>query len=167
MIVLHQMGNHGPAYWKRYPETFEHFVPACHNAELDECSRAEINNAYDNAIRYTDYFLWNVIQLLKKNDDRFETALVYVSDHGESLGENHLYLHGIPYAFAPAEQTHVATLMWFGDGFKIDRTAVRERADEPFSHDNVFHTLLGLMEIDTEIYDRGLDMIAGTRPEDG
>jgi lipid A ethanolaminephosphotransferase len=167
LIVLHQMGNHGPAYFKRYPEAFEHFRPVCNSAELHECSETEIHNAYDNALRYTDYFLWNAIELLKRNDDRFETALVYFSDHGESLGESHLYLHGLPFAFAPEEQTHVAALMWFGEEFEIDRAAVRERADEQFSHDHLFHSLLGLMEIETELYDHELDILAGSRPADG
>ncbi len=94
LIVLHQMGNHGPAYYKRYPKSFEKFKPADKTNNLDTCSAEEIINAYDNAILYTDYFLSHVIKLLKQNDAKFETAMIYASDHGESLGENGLYLHG-------------------------------------------------------------------------
>ena len=114
LIVLHQMGNHGPAYYKRYPESFEKFKPVCKTNQLEKCSREEIGNAYDNAILYTDYFLSKVIALLKANSQGFETGMVYMSDHGESLGENGLYLHGLPYFMAPETQKHIAALMWFG-----------------------------------------------------
>ena len=100
-IVLHQMGNHGPAYYKRYPVSFEKFNPTCHTNQLEDCTRAEIGNTYDNAILYTDYFLAKVIILLKNQANTFNTTMFYVSDHGESLGENNLYLHGLPYFIAP------------------------------------------------------------------
>ena len=95
-IVLHQMGQHGPAYYKRYPASFETFTPACQSNQLETCSGDEINNAYDNSILYTDFFLSEVIKVLKRNEQKFESAMFYVSDHGESLGENGLYLHGLP-----------------------------------------------------------------------
>ena len=158
-IVLHQMGNHGPAYYKRYPETYEHYTPVCRSNQLDDCTNEEINNAYDNAILYTDYFLSEVIQLLKKNSGRFETAMVYMSDHGESLGEHSLYLHGLPYSLAPEEQTHIGSIFWFGDSFKIDKPALRDKTTNDFSHDNLFHTILGLMEIETSVYDISLDIL--------
>jgi len=158
-IVLHQMGNHGPAYYKRYPEDYERYTPVCRSNQFEECTTEEINNAYDNAILYTDYFLSQVIELLKKNTDRFETAMVYMSDHGESLGEHNVYLHGLPYAIAPDAQTHIGSVFWFGDNFKIDQKALRNKSTKQFSQDNLFHTVLGLLEIKTTVYDKNLDMV--------
>jgi lipid A ethanolaminephosphotransferase len=161
-IVLHQMGNHGPAYYKRYPGEFERFAPTCQTNELAECERIKIDNAYDNAILYTDYFLAEVIDLLKKNSDDFEAAMLYVSDHGESLGENNIYLHGLPNMLAPDEQKHVPMIFWFSDSFLQDGISVdllRPRLNERFSHDNLFHTLLGLFEVETGDYDRQKDML--------
>lgn len=159
LIVLHQMGNHGPAYYKRYPKAFERFTPTCRTNELDKCSTEEIGNAYDNAILYTDYFLSKVITLLKQNDKRFETAMIYMSDHGESLGELGVYLHGMPYLLAPKAQTHIGAIMWFGAGFEINRDILRQQAGRELSQDNLFHTLLGSMEVRTELYDPQLDIL--------
>ncbi|MCB2180599.1 MAG: phosphoethanolamine--lipid A transferase [Desulfobulbaceae bacterium] len=159
LIVLHQMGNHGPAYYKRYPEAFEKFTPVCKSNQFDECTKEEIGNAYDNALLYTDYFLDQVIKLLKKNSAEFETAMLYMSDHGESLGEYGLYLHGLPYSMAPDFQKHIAAFLWFGDSFKVDRKALRDKASRHFSQDNLFHTVLGLMEVNTAIYDKKLDIL--------
>ena len=159
LIVLHQMGNHGPAYYKRYPGEFEKFTPVCKTTKLENCTSEEIGNAYNNAILYTDYFLSQVIELLKRNTGKFETAMVFVGDHGESLGENGVYLHGLPYFMAPDVQKHVPAIMWFGESFKIDTASLKAKADLPFSHDHLFHTILGMMEIETEVYDRRLDII--------
>lgn len=159
LIVLHQMGNHGPAYYKRYPAAFERFTPVCRSNQLETCSNEEIGNAYDNAILYTDYFLSKVIELLKRNDPAFETTMFYLSDHGESLGENGLYLHGLPYFMAPDTQTHVGAVMWFGRNIKVDRQAVRTEAARTVTQDNLFHTLLGIMEVDTDVYDRSKDIV--------
>ena len=159
-IVLHQMGNHGPAYYKRYPEAFEVFSPVCRSNDLQQCSVEEINNAYDNAIRYTDYFLSEVINFLQGYDEDFETAMFYVSDHGESLGEHGLYLHGMPNFMAPESQRHVPALMWFGKNYEIDLPLLQARSHNAYSHDNFFHTVLGLMEIETKVYDPALDIIA-------
>lgn len=160
-IVLHQMGNHGPAYYKRYPPAFERFTPVCRTNELAECERSAINNTYDNAILYTDYFLARVIELLKQNSDEFEAAMFYVSDHGESLGENHLYLHGLPDLLAPDSQRHVPMIMWFSENFEEDEITAElllDRLNKPYSHDNIFHTVLGLFEVKTAIYDRSKDL---------
>lgn len=159
LIVLHQMGNHGPAYYKRYPKRFEKFTPVCRSNQLEECTNDRIENTYANAVLYTDYFLSRAIDLLKRNSDAFETALVYVSDHGESLGENGLYLHGLPHFMAPDSQKHVAALMWFGESFMIDKKAIRAKSNGSFSHDNLFHTLLGLMEVRTSVYNKNLDIL--------
>lgn len=165
LIVLHQMGNHGPAYHRRYPAEFEKFTPVCRESDLSRCSREEIGNAYDNAVLYTDHFLGKVIELLKRNDGRFETALFYVSDHGESLGENGLYLHGLPKAIAPDTQLRVPAVMWFGANFRpVSQAALQRKAGRRFSHDNVFHTLLGLFEVETRAYVPGKDLLDNATP---
>jgi lipid A ethanolaminephosphotransferase len=163
LIVLHQMGNHGPAYAKRYPPAFEVFTPVCDSNQLEQCSLEAINNSYDNAIRYTDYFLARVIEFLRAYDDRFETALFYISDHGESLGEHGLYLHGLPNLVAPAEQREVASVMWLGENFRADPDKVVAHSADPLTHANVFHTVLGIFEVQTGIYRRGLDILRDAR----
>ena len=154
LIILHQMGNHGPAYYKRYPKKFERFTPVCKTNELEECGKEEITNAYDNAILYTDYFLSKVINLLKQYDNSHNTAMIYMSDHGESLGENGVYLHGLPYFMAPDAQTHIASLMWFGKNMKkeVDVDKIKARKNKKYSQDDLFSTLLGLFEVKTNIY---------------
>ncbi len=166
-IVLHQMGNHGPAYYKRYPQEFEKFKPVCKTNELDKCTNEEISNTYDNAILYTDYFLAKVIAFLKHNSEKFETALLYVSDHGESLGEKGVYLHSLPYLIAPKEQTNVAAILWLEDSLKqeFDPNGLNKLADANLSHDNIFHTILGLFEIETTTYRKDLDILAESRRE--
>jgi lipid A ethanolaminephosphotransferase len=163
LIVLHQMGNHGPAYYKRYPKEFEVFKPVCQTSELAKCTNEEITNAYDNAILYTDYFLSKVIALLKSNNAKFNTAMLYVSDHGESLGENGIYLHGLPYMMAPKEQKDVAMLMWFGGGMEAETNYImlKKRLNEPYSHDNVFHTILGMFEVQSPVYKPEMDILDG------
>jgi lipid A ethanolaminephosphotransferase len=163
-IVLHQMGSHGPAYYKRYPSSFEKFTPACHTNELENCSTTELNNAYDNTILYTDYFLSRVIGLLENNSQAFEAALFYVSDHGESLGENGLYLHGLPDFFAPESQRHVPAIMWFGEKYDdINARKIHAKLTNKYTHDNIFHTVLGLMEINTGVYNKEMDIIHDTK----
>ncbi|NJN45484.1 MAG: phosphoethanolamine--lipid A transferase, partial [Candidatus Competibacteraceae bacterium] len=144
LIVLHQMGSHGPAYYKRVPEAFARFQPSCQSAQLNECSREEIINAYDNTILYTDYFLSEVIKLLKVNQMQFEAAMLYISDHGESLGEGGVYLHGIPYFMAPEAQTKVPTLLWYGPHNDIDEGELQNSLIHPTSHDFLFNMLVRL-----------------------
>lgn len=151
LIVLHQMGNHGPAYYKRYPKPFEKFKPVCKTNELSNCSKEEIINAYDNAILYTDDFLAKVIGLLKKHDNEFATAMLYVSDHGESLGEYGLYLHGAPRSFAPKEQTHVPAVFWGGQYFQYSVNDLKKYENEALSHDNLFCALMFGFEVHTEL----------------
>jgi lipid A ethanolaminephosphotransferase len=161
LIVLHQMGNHGPAYYKRYPKEFERFTPVCATSDLGSCTSQQIQNTYDNAILYTDFFLSKVIGLLKANDHKFETAMFYLSDHGESLGEYGIYLHGAPYALAPEAQRHVPAVMWFGEGIKRDIKVMSldERSRRKWSQENVFATLLGFFELDTSAYARNQDIL--------
>ncbi len=160
-IALHQMGNHGPAYFKRYPKEFERFTPVCKTNQFESCTKEEISNAYDNAILYTDYFLSKVISLLKKNDSEFEAAMFYASDHGESLGKNGLYLHGLPFVMAPDSQKQVPLILWFSESFHaddIDMSILKSRTKQQISHDSVFHTILGLLEVETDIYNKNLDI---------
>ncbi len=161
LIVLHQMGNHGPAYYKRYPKEFEKFTPICKTNQLEECTQEEVSNAYDNAILYTDYFLSKVINFLKAYSKDHETAMIYMSDHGESLGENGLYLHGMPYLIAPETQKHIASVMWFGGEMKkdIDTKKLNAYKDKEFSQDNLFHTLLGIFEVGSKVYDKNKDIL--------
>lgn len=168
LIILHQMGNHGPAYYKRYPKRFEKFTPICTTNQLEKCTQEEISNAYDNAILHTDWFLSEIINFLKPYSKSHETAMIYMADHGESLGENGLYLHGLPYFMAPDTQTHVASLMWFGEEFKeeFDTNALKKSANNPFSQDNLFHTLLGIFEVETDVYNKNLDILYSVKKEE-
>ncbi len=159
IIVLHQMGNHGPAYYKRYPEKFNTFTPVCKTNQLEKCKKEEISNAYDNAVLYTDYFLVKVIDFLKTYEHNTSTAMIYMADHGESLGENGLYLHGLPYFIAPEHQKHVGALMWFGKDYPIDKEKIKQISKKTYSHDNLFSTLLGLFNVQTEVYEERMDML--------
>jgi len=151
LIVLHQMGNHGPEYYRRYPKEFERFKPACQTGELRDCSQQEIDNAYDNAVLYTDYFLSETIKFLKKYDDNYETAMLYVSDHGESLGEHGVYLHAAPYVIAPKEQTHVPAILWTGKNFDYKLADIRPYKNFALSHDDLFCSLLVAYELDSHM----------------
>jgi lipid A ethanolaminephosphotransferase len=169
-IVLHQRGSHGPAYYTDTPEWAKAYLPECDLPSLRNCDLEQINNAYDNTIRYTDYFLAQVIELLKAESDRYATAMLYVSDHGESLGEKGLYLHGLPYSIAPAEQTRVPMLFWASNSFyssqALDYSCLLQRSAEPLTHDAVFHTLLPVFGIEAEAYDERLDAFAACRQRD-
>jgi lipid A ethanolaminephosphotransferase len=162
VLVLHQLGNHGPSYFRRYPAQFAQFSPACQSDDLRNCSRAEIVNAYDNSLLYTDHLLASLIGKLQAKAGNLDAAVIYVSDHGESLGETNLFLHGMPYAIAPKEQTQVPMTMWFSEGMRkaigLDETCLKQRAAQPASHDNLFHTTLGLLEVRTSVYESGLDL---------
>ena len=167
VLVLHQLGNHGPAYFKRYPPAYRAFEPVCETPDLAKCSREAVVNTYDNALLYTDHMLAQTIAFLKKQDAKYDTAMIYLSDHGESLGENGLYLHGIPYSIAPKVQTEVPMTMWFSPGyassFALDTDCLSRRATQPAAHDNLFHSVLGLLDVKTEIYEPSMDLAAGCR----
>ena len=160
VVVLHQMGNHGPAYFKRSPAAHKVFLPECASNALQDCDRQTVVNAYDNAIRYTDHFLAQTIAWL--NRQPMSTALLYVSDHGESLGENNLYLHGLPYALAPDEQKQVPMLAWLSEPMQqrtgLSHACLNQRAKQPLTHDNLFHSVLGLMDIQTQLHQPSLDI---------
>jgi lipid A ethanolaminephosphotransferase len=167
VVVLHQIGNHGPAYFRRYPPAMKRFKPACERNELRECTREQIVNAYDNAIAYTDGLLANTIGFLDSQRARFDVALLYVSDHGESLGELGLYLHGMPYAIAPREQLHVPMLWWIppaaARALDVDIGCFRSKAAQRASHDNIYHSVLGLLAVDTPSYKAERDLFDSCR----
>ena len=150
LILLHQMGNHGPAYYQRYPKGFEKFNPVCMTNELSKCDAQSVINGYDNAIRYTDYFLDNVINTLKPYEQDYDVVMVYMSDHGESLGENNIYLHGLPYKFAPNAQKQVPTIIWSPDSNNIDADSLSSMSGQPVSHDFITPTLLSFFGIKTD-----------------
>jgi len=163
VIVLHQKGSHGPAYYLRYPEAFAVFKPVCATNQLQNCQQSEITNGYDNTILYTDYFLGQVIGFLKQNSVQFSTAMLYLSDHGESLGENNIYLHGLPYMMAPAEQTHIPMALWLPDvayGQRWSRSCLDKASQGSLSHDNLFHSVLGFMGVQTKVYSSELDFFS-------
>ena len=164
VIVLHQEGSHGPAYYLRYPKAFERFTPTCNSNALQSCTQQQVINTYDNTIAYTDHIIASAIKTLAQ-DPRYSSALLYVSDHGESTGERGLYLHGAPYLFAPSQQTHVPMLTWVSPNFGASEPAraaclSRRHADE-LSHDNVFHSMLGLAGVKTAVHNTELDMSTG------
>ncbi|MBV1787377.1 phosphoethanolamine--lipid A transferase [Marinobacterium sp. D7] len=165
VIVLHQKGSHGPAYYKRYPEAFARFAPVCSSAELQSCNTGSIVNAYDNTILYTDHFLAQTIDRLKQLQNEYDTALIYMSDHGESLGESGVFLHGVPYLIAPEQQKHVPMLVWLSDSISqdlhLDRECLARQRHQAYSHDNLFHSVLGLMSVQTSVYKPELDLFRG------
>lgn len=167
VLVLHQMGSHGPEYFKRYPKEYEHFTPVCESNALNNCSRESIVNGYDNTLVYTDHVLSTLIDLLRSNQGKVDTAMLYLSDHGESLGEYNLFLHGTPYMLAPEQQKHVAMMAWFSDSyqksFSVDTHCLQQNREKPLSQDNLFHSMLGLLEVNSTVYNPGLDMFAGCR----
>jgi len=158
LIILHQMGNHGPAYYKRYQKTYEKFTPVCKTNQLEKCTQKEISNAYDNAILHTDDFLTKTIALLKKHNKTHQTAMLYMSDHGESLGENGIYLHGLPYFMAPDAQKHVAAVAWLSSKLKETLHIQYINPEKKYTQDNLFHTLLGIFNVETKLYNKKLDI---------
>ncbi|WP_177200959.1 phosphoethanolamine transferase [Roseateles sp. YR242] len=167
VLVLHQMGSHGPAYYKRTPEDRKPFLPECRSSALQQCPVEEVRNGYDNSIAYTDHVLADAIGWLTQQEGRFDPSLLYVSDHGESLGENNLFLHGMPYALAPREQKHVPLVLWLSPGTRaaqhLDGDCLTARRDAPMSHDGLFHTVLSLSGVQTQVYRRDWDWVGACR----
>jgi lipid A ethanolaminephosphotransferase len=160
VVVLHQMGSHGPAYFKRSPAAQKTFQPECRSNTLQDCQRPHLINAYDNSIVYTDFVLNSAINWLENRANAARTAMLYVSDHGESLGENNLYLHGLPYAVAPEYQKHVPWIAWQSPDFGIQTACLQGKKNQNISHDNLFHTVLGMMDVETSLYQANLDAYA-------
>lgn len=163
IIVFHDMGSHGPAYWRRYPPRFEQFRPVCRTSELWTCSHEALVNTYDNTILHTDHVLAEQIRLLDSLSAFADTLLIYVSDHGESLGEHGLYLHGAPYAFAPEEQTRVPLLIWMSEGYRqhyiVEEKCLRAERHRSLTHDVIYHTVLGALGLRNADYRPDLDLV--------
>jgi lipid A ethanolaminephosphotransferase len=161
-VVLHQKGSHGPAYFKRYPETFRRFTPECIDSAPQNCQKETLLNAYDNSILYTDHFLHQTITFLKSMSGQYNAVFLYVSDHGESLGENGIYLHGLPYALSPDEQRHIPMIAWvsseYSASFGLDQQCLKKHAGQAYSHDNIFHSMLGLFGVETKQYKKDHDI---------
>lgn len=160
-VVLHTKGSHGPSYYSRYPETFERYTPVCLHEEISsKCSQEELINAYDNSILYTDYFLNQTIKKLRALEDT-PAMMIYMSDHGESLGEEGLYLHGMPYTFAPDYQKDIPFIIWTSKEFdqlkNIDLKSIKQK--DQYSHANVFHTVIGAFGLSSDIYKKELDVL--------
>lgn len=160
LIVLHLIGSHGPTYYRRYPANFSKFLPDCKRSDIQNCTQEQIINTYDNTIVYSDYVLSKMIEELSLLDEMInvETSMIYVSDHGESLGENGLYLHGFPYALAPEQQTHIPMLFWASNKNTVNNHCLNDLADNAFSHDNIFHSVLGLTKVQSKAYNPNLDI---------
>ena len=167
VLVMHQMGSHGPAYYKRSAPALKRFLPECTNTALGQCDPQQLINAYDNTIVATDRFLAETIAWLKGRAGDYAPALLYMSDHGESLGELGIFLHGLPYAFAPEAQKRVPFIAWFGADLAarrgIDTACVGRLLDTPLSHDNLYHSVLGLLDVTTPTYRVALDAFAPCR----
>lgn len=151
LVVLHTTTSHGPTYYKKYPQQFEVFKPVCKSVELAKCSQTELLNAYDNTIVYTDYILATLIEDLKQLKE-YKTSMIYVSDHGESLGENNLYMHGVPASIAPKVQLDIPFIVWTSD-------STRKLKDKKnLSQHNVFHSILDFLEIESPVYDKNMSI---------
>ena len=151
LVVLHTSTSHGPTYSKKYPPQFETFKPVCNSVELGNCSHEELINAYDNTIVYTDYLLHNVIEDLKQLKE-YKSAMFFVSDHGESLGEKNLYMHGIPLSIAPKEQYEIPFIVWLSDSSK------QLKPDKTLSQNHVFHSVLNFLNIQSPVYDEEMNI---------
>jgi lipid A ethanolaminephosphotransferase len=168
LVGFHLIGSHGPTYYKRYPDAHRQFTPDCPRSDIENCTDEELTNTYDNTIRYTDFVIGEMIAKLKTYEDKYNTALLYVSDHGESLGALGLYLHGTPYKFAPDDQTRVPMQVWMSPGFTkekgVDMACLQQKAaDTRYSHDNIFSSVLGIWDVKTSVYEKGLDIFSQCR----
>ena len=168
LVGFHLIGSHGPTYYKRYPDAHRQFTPDCPRSDIENCTDEELTNTYDNTIRYTDFVIAEMIAKLKTYEDKYNTALLYVSDHGESLGALGLYLHGTPYKFAPDDQTRVPMQVWMSPGFTkekgVDMACLQQKAaDTRYSHDNIFSSVLGIWDVKTSVYEKGLDIFSQCR----
>jgi len=168
LIALHLIGSHGPTYSRRYPPEFRKFTPDCPRSDIENCTQEQLVNTYDNTLLYTDYLVSQVIEKAKQYQDKYNVAVIYLSDHGESLGENGLYLHGTPYSVAPVQQTHVPMLFWLSDNYAkaqgIDMQCLKDNAaDKDVSQDNLFHTVLSAMNVQTSERDSQLDILAACK----
>ncbi|MFK5893046.1 MAG: phosphoethanolamine--lipid A transferase [Pseudomonadota bacterium] len=164
VIILHQQGSHGPAYYKRVPDEFVKFTPQCSTKDVQNCNIKEVVNSYDNTILYTDFLLSSIINILQDTTAEINSSMIYISDHGESLGEKGIYLHGLPYFMAPKEQTHIPFIVWLSEDTvntkNLDYNCLKNNQSNLYTHDNLFHSVLGLMDVKTTAYQSELDIFS-------
>ncbi|WP_190339749.1 phosphoethanolamine transferase [Vibrio sp. S11_S32] len=170
LLVLHTIGSHGPTYFQRFPAKMAKFAPWCNRKDIEQCSDQEITNVYDNTLIYTDYFLSQVVKTLQQYSDKYNVAMMYISDHGESLGEHGLYLHGTPYSLAPKEQTTVPWQMWIPKQYAQQKNinldcVKRESQKTGYSHDNFFHSLIGFMGVTTKEKNEQQDLFSSCQSQ--
>lgn len=151
LIILHTNTGHGPAYCNRYPSEFELYSPVCDNVEQAAKAPQELINAYDNTMVYTDFLLNSIIDTLKGITDR-SCAMLYISDHGESLGENNLYMHGVPIKVAPKEQYEIPCFLWLTPGYR------EVKQPELIDQHWVYSSVLDLLDIDSPVLDPEKDL---------
>ena len=148
--VLHTYTNHGPSYNTNYPPEFEVFTPVSSTVEMSKVSREELFNAYDNSIVYTDWIVHSVIDIVRETGRR--GCVLFVSDHGESLGENNLYMHGVPYSMAPREQLEIPFVVWTSD------PSLRLKDLDEVTQHHVFHTVLDFFGVESPIFDENFSI---------
>ena len=153
LIVLHTSTSHGPTYNKKYPAEFEVFKPTCNTVEMSKADPKELMNAYDNTIVYTDFLIHSVIETLKSLPE-WRSSVIYVSDHGESLGEGNLYMHGVPMAVAPKEQVEIPFIVWSSD------KSLHPDASKEVGQYHVFHSVLSFLGLESPVYDKEKDIFA-------
>nr|MBS9768680.1 sulfatase-like hydrolase/transferase [Flavobacteriaceae bacterium] len=151
LIVLHTYTNHGPSYYKKYPPRFNKFTPVCTSVELTKCNQEELINAYDNTVVYVDYMLATIIEKLKELKE-YKRAMIYISDHGESLGEKNLYMHGLPKSIAPSEQYKIPFIVWSSDNSK------KPKNNETASQHHIFHSVLDFLDVESPVYDEEMSV---------
>ena len=150
VLFYHMYGEHGPRYHADSPAHAKVWTPECTDADLGACTKESIINAYDNAVRYTDGVLAGLVKRLKARTD-IDAGFVYVSDHGESLGEGGLYLHGAPYFMAPSEQIRVPMVMWLSKDwsrtFGFDAANLAREPAGGVTHEHLYSTVLGMLGV--------------------
>ena len=157
LLIIHTSISHGPAYNKRYPAEFEHFTPVCNTVEMAKADHDELMNSYDNTIIYTDYLLSEAIKQLEELPKEWESCLMYVSDHGESLGEGNLFMHGVPISIAPREQIEIPFLVWTSEGSREIKPL------DKVGQYHVFHSVMSFLGAESEIFDENMNIFTPAR----
>jgi lipid A ethanolaminephosphotransferase len=117
---------------------------------MSKVSPEELNNAYDNSLVYTDWIIHSVIETVRGIGRK--ACVLYVSDHGESLGENNLYMHGVPFSMAPREQLEIPFVVWTSDA----SPGLKDLPEVTQHH--VFHSVLDFFNVDSPVFDENLSI---------
>ena len=171
LIVLHTSTSHGPKYADKYPKEFEVYKPVAKNVEEGQKSVGLLINAYDNTILYTDFLVDSLINMLRSMTD-WNSAMIFISDHGESLGENKMFMHGLPMKLAPKVQYEIPFLVWTSDHFR-DYKPISTEKDAPegqlpavLDQHYVFHSVLNLLSIQSPAYNKDYDIFIKDASQD-